>query len=56
MVSGLLDSGFMKNPSSSASLELTDLSQVDNLGPQYKFVNFGADMSPGSANWYTKID
>ena len=35
----------------SASLGLTDYSQVDMLDMRYKSVNFGARKSPGSPNW-----
>jgi hypothetical protein len=35
--------------SSSASLGLTDFSQVDMLGVRYKSVHFGAEKSPGES-------
>jgi len=37
--------------SSSASLGLTDYSQVDMRGVRYNSVNYGAGKSEGSPNW-----
>jgi len=41
---------------SSASVGLTDSSQVDMLGLQYKSVNFGAEASPGAPKWGAQTD
>ena len=41
---------------SSASLGLTDYSQVDMLGVRYKSVSVGAEKSPVSPNWRAEID
>ena len=40
----------------SASLALTDFSQVDILAPRYKSVNFEAENRPGEANWCAQVD
>ena len=43
-------------PSSPASVGFTDYSQVDILALRYKFINFGAEKSPGSPKRVARID